>query len=174
MLLLMGFLFVQFFSTWPLYLRVSYGLAENQIGILVAFNAILVSLVEMPLVHRLEKGNVLKNIAWGSLFLFAGFAILPLAESFSFALFTVLIWSIGEMLVFPMMAGFIANRANNANRGKYMGLLSFNFSLAFVIGPIIGSGIYTKFGGTALWTAAGFTGIFVWLILLISGRKFKS
>lgn len=173
MLLLMGFLFVQFFNTWPLYLRSSYSLAENQIGLLIAFNAILVSVVEMPLVHKLEKGNVLRSIAWGALFLFTGFAILPFSTGFAFALFTVFIWSIGEMLVFPMTAGMIANRATDANRGKYMGLLSFNFSLAFVIGPMIGSGIYTKFGGDFLWYASGLAGLIVWISVLIAARKHK-
>lgn len=173
MLLLMGFLFVQFFNTWPLYLRSSYMLAENQIGLLVAFNAILVSVVEMPLVHKLEKGNVLRSIAWGALFLFAGFAILPFSTGFAYALFTVFIWSIGEMLVFPMMAGLIANRATDANRGKYMGMLAFNFSLAFVIGPVIGSGIYTNFGGDMLWFSSGVVGIFVWGSILFAGRGKK-
>ncbi len=173
MLLMMGLLFVQFFNTWPLYLRNSYRLAENQIGILSASNAIFVAIFEMPLVHRLEKGNVLKSIAWGSLLLFTGFAILPFAQSFSYALFTVLIWSIGEMLVFPMMAGVIANRASDANRGKYMGLLSFNFALAFVIGPVIGSSIYSNFGGDMLWFAAGGAGIIVWASILFAARGKK-
>ena len=173
MLLMMGLLFVQFFNTWPLYLRNSYHLAENQIGILSASNAIFVALFEMPLVHRLEKGNVLKSIAWGSLLLFTGFAILPLAESFIYALFTVLVWSVGEMLVFPMMAGVIANRASDANRGKYMGLLSFNFALAFVIGPVIGSSIYTAFGGNVLWFTAGGAGILVWVSILFAAGKKK-
>ncbi len=173
MLLMMGLLFVQFFNTWPLYLRNAYHLAENQIGILSASNAIFVAVFEMPLVHRLEKGNTLKTIAWGSLLLFSGFAILPFAKSFRYALFTVLLWSVGEMLVFPMMAGFIANRANDNNRGKYMGLLSFNFALAFVIGPVIGSGIYTNFGGEMLWFAAGAAGIFVWICLLFAARRGK-
>jgi len=173
MLLMMGLLFVQFFNTWPLYLRGSYHLAENQIGILSASNAIFVAIFEMPLVHRLEKGNTLKTIAWGSLLLFTGFAILPFAQSFIYALFTVLVWSIGEMLVFPMMAGFIANRANDTNRGKYMGLLSFNFALAFVIGPVIGSGIYSNFGGDMLWFAAGGAGVFVWACILLAARGKK-
>ena len=140
---------------------------------LIAFNAILVSVVEMPLVHKLEKGNILRSIAWGALLLFAGFAILPLARGFAFAMFTVFIWSIGEMLVFPLIAGVIANRASDTNRGKYMGMFSFNFSLAFVVGPVIGSGIYTNWGGDTLWLISGIMGIFVWGSILIAARRRK-
>ncbi len=94
-----------------------------------------------------------------------------LFSGIGFAFFTVLVWPIGEMPVFPMMAGFIASRANASSRGKYMGMLSFNISLAFVIGPMIGSAIYTKFGGDVLWIIVGITGVVVWPNLFMLGLK---
>lgn len=161
LLLLMGMLFVQLFSTWPLYLKDVYALIEDRIGLLLALNAVLVALLEMPLIHKIEKFNIIRTMAIGALFLFTGFAILPIGSSFAYAAFTVIIWSIGEMLVFPLVAGFIANRATDQNRGKYMGLFTFSFALSFVVGPIAGSWVYDSFGADTLWYISGVVGFFV-------------
>jgi len=156
-------LFTQIFNTWPLYLREKYRLAEDETGILLALNALIVAMVEMPLVHRLERFQPLKLISLGSLFLFGGFAILPFSSSYAYAIFTVMVWTIGEMLIFPQLGGFIANRAQDHNRGSYMGLYSFSFSLSFIMGPAMGAFVYDAYGGEVLWYALGVTGILVWI-----------
>lgn len=155
LLLIIGLTFMQFFSTWPLYLKSSFGLQEKHIGLLVSLNTLLIVLVEMPLVHKLEKKNIFSVILRGCLFIFAGFAILPLGQGFYYAAFTVVLWTIGEMLVYPLAGGFIANRARDENRGSYMGLLSFTFSLGFVLGPTLGGWVYQYLGPQTLWYGAG-------------------
>ncbi len=154
-----GLLFVQLFNTWPVYLREVYRLTERHIGSLMALNGLLIVLAEMPLVHRLEQHNPVRVMALAVLLMFAGFAVLPLGRNYGFAALTVLIWSIGEMLLFPIISGFVANRAGEKNRGKYMGMFTFAFSLSFIVGPITGTGVYDHFGPTALWLGAGVLGI---------------
>ena len=34
-----------------------------------------------------------------------------------------------------------------------MGLSSFSFSLAFIVAPIVGTAVYGRFGGDAVWFA---------------------
>ncbi len=161
LMLLMGINFLQIFNTWPLYLEEYYHLPEDKIGLLLAVNAIMIVLLEMPLVHRIESFQPLKIMAAGAFLLFSGFALLPLNSAFSWAVLTVIIWSAGEILVFPLLAGFIANRADDSNRGKYMGMFSFSFGFAFTIGPAITTSIYESFGPDTLWLIGGLTGIFV-------------
>jgi len=161
LLLVLGLLFTQTFSTWPLYLKNVYLLGENRIGLLMAFNALLVTLIEMPLVYRMERKNTILIMSAGSLFLFAGFGILPLGETFAFSLFTVFIWTIGEILIFPLFSGWVADRAGTQNRGQYMGLFMFTFALSFVLGPSLGTQIYERFGPDILWIGFGLVGILV-------------
>ena len=161
LLLYLGLVFFQIFNTWPIYLRDIYLLPEDRIGVLMAFNALLIVLVEMPLVHRMERLEPIRIIALGSFLLVGGFALMPLGNTFVFALFTVLIWTVGEMLVFPLVIGFIANRAEDRNRGRYMGMYTFNFSIAFVFGPLLGTMIYDTFGPDILWYGIGGIGILV-------------
>ena len=140
-----------------------YGLFEDRIGLLLALNAIMVALIEMPLIHNLEKYNVIKIMGMGGFLLLLGFALLPFGNSLLYAAFTVVVWSIGEMLVFPFMAGFVSNRANDNNRGKYMGMFTFNFALALVIGPALGTWIYDVHGPVVLWYGFGLAAALIWL-----------
>jgi len=165
-----GLMFVQLFNTWPVYLKDFYALLENKIGTLLAFNAFLVVLFEMPLIHRIGSRNQLKVISVGTLLLFSGFAILPFGSGILFGAFTVLIWTIGEMLIFPLAISFVSERASDKNRGKYMGMYVTSFALAFVIGPALGTGIYDTWGADSLWFSAGLIGIFVSAGFLLVGK----
>jgi len=111
-------------------------------------------LLLMPLIHLLEKRNIFHVMMAGTLLIFLGFALLPLGSGFYYAAFTVVIWTIGEMLVFPLAGGYIANRANDSNRGKYMGLFTFTFALSISFGPAAGGIVYQYFGPDFVWLLA--------------------
>ncbi|HEM49391.1 MAG TPA: MFS transporter, partial [Caldithrix sp.] len=134
---------------------------------------IMIVSMELPLIHTLERKSTLKIMAVGTVLFAAGFGILPLSTTYWFAVITVIIWTLGEMLIFPLVAGLIANRASDDNRGQYMGLFSFTFSLAFVFGPVLGSWIYDNIGPHQLWIGSGVLGILITIGLLIL-EKFQS
>ena len=160
-MLYLGLVFSQIFNTWPVYLRGIYHLPENQIGLLMGFNALIIVITEMPLIHRMERYEPVRIIAVGAFLLIGGFALMPLGSSIGYAVFTVFIWTVGEMLVFPLTIGFIANRADDSNRGRYMGMFTLNFALAFVLGPFLGTWTYDTFGPDQLWYGIGAIGILV-------------
>lgn len=161
LLFFMGFVFAQVFSTWPLYLKQQNLFSENIVGLLLALNAIFVAIVEMPLIHRYEKKNPIKIITIGTVFFFVGFAILPFSGALWFAAFSVITWSLGEILIFPLATGFVANRSGPGNTGKYMGLFNFNFAFSMVVGPVAGSWIYENAGPEFLWYFIGLLGLLV-------------
>lgn len=171
-LFLTGIIFVQVMNTWPIYLKSFYHLVEDQIGLLFAVNGIMIVLMELPLIHSLEKRSTLKIMAIGTVLFAGGFGILPLSTTYLFAIITVIMWTMGEMLIFPLVAGLIANRASDENRGQYMGLFSFTFSLAFVIGPLLGSWVYDNIGPHILWIGSGVLGILI-AIGLYTLEKFQ-
>ncbi|MCB0277442.1 MAG: MFS transporter [Calditrichaeota bacterium] len=151
-----GLMFNQLFNTWPLYLKDIFRLEEDYIGLLLTVNGLIIVLTEMPLVHAMRTRSPFMIIFWGEILLFAGFAILPLNTVTWYAFFSVAIWTVGEMLVFPMLPTVISGRASAGNRGTYMGLFSFSFALAFAIGPILGPWIYARNPHEVwFWAAAG-------------------
>lgn len=157
-----GLIFIQMFSTFPLYLRESYGFPENRIGSLIAVNTVIIIVFEMILLNALKKRAPIQLVAIGSLFLGGGFALMPLGRGFAYAAFTVAVWTIGEMLVFPSLTTLIANHSDDASRGNYMGLFSLAFALAFPVGPAIGTFVYDNFGPDIPWLLCGLSGIILW------------
>ena len=51
----MGFIFLQLFSTMPLFYKEIHSLSEVQIGVLLSVNGFLIFLLEMPLIHYIGK-----------------------------------------------------------------------------------------------------------------------
>ena len=156
----MGLVFSQMFSTWPLFLGEIYLFKEEQIGLFMALNTLLIVLFEMPLIRTLESKNQVFIMAIGALFLFVGFSILPISSMMGFVIFTVVLWTVGEMLVFPIAGGLIANRSSDEEMSKYMGLFTFTFSLAIVFGPFLGTRIYVHLGPNFVWYFTGIIGLF--------------
>jgi MFS family permease len=170
LLMVIGIVFFQIFGTWPLYMRRVCGFGESRIGLLLTINALLIVLFEMQLIHRIEKKKPLAYIGLGVIFMAAGFTLLPLSKAYGFVALTVVLWSIGEMLIFPLSATFIAGRSSAENSGVTMGLFSLTFSLSIMISPIAGTWVYNRFGPRALWFASGFIGFLVWAGLKGFGR----
>jgi MFS family permease len=143
--------FVQVLTTYPLYIRNVYGLAENRIGQLFAVNTILIVVLEMILMEKIRRYPLTSMINVSFILMGAGLGIMPLGRGFSFAAFTVVVWTFGEMLSMPLVAALIAGRARDDTRGRYMGIFSLSFSLAFIIAPAAGTAVYGRFGGDAVW-----------------------
>ena len=143
--------FIQVLTTYPLYMGNVYGLAENRIGQLFAVNTILIVVLEMILMEKIRKYPLPRMINLSFILLGVGLGLMPLGRGFAFAAFTVAIWTFGEMLSMPLVTALIAGRATDATRGRYMGIFSLGFSLAFIIAPAAGMAVYDRFGGDPVW-----------------------
>jgi len=166
-----GCVFFQLFATFPLYMREVYGLAENRIGQLVMINTLLIVSLEMLLIHWIGKRSLTRFIAVSFLLTGLGFALMPFGRGFIYAALTVAVWTFGEMLSMPLLGSLIATRADPGSLGRYMGLFSFAFSLSMILGPVIGTSVYGKFGPTTLWLGCGVTGCFLYVVFSLLSKS---
>lgn len=143
--------FFQIFSTLPVYLAKERGFDEPRIGLVFAVNAALVVALEMVVVRALERRDPAPIVATGCVLLCAGFALTGVAPSFPAVLATVVVWTVGEMLLLPFSNGLVAQRAPAGRGGEYMGWFTATYSLAFIVAPPLGFAAYGRFGGRALW-----------------------
>ena len=150
-----GIVFMQIWSTLPLYWRLHYGLGEDSIGLLLAFNPALIVLFEMVLLHAIEHLNPLRVVAAGTVLLGLGFAATPFGRGTAYAVATVAVWTLGEMLSLPLTNAVAGHRAPAGLSGAYMGAYTLAFSAALVLGPTTGTAVFQAFGGDVLWLAAG-------------------
>jgi MFS family permease len=66
----------------------------------------------------------------------------------------VIVWTFGEMFLFPSLAAYVTDVAPKSRRGEYMGLTQMAMSLAFAVGPWAGTAVLERFGGKTLWLAS--------------------
>ena len=90
--------FIQVLTTFPLYMRNVYGLAENRIGQLYAVNTVMIVFLEMILMEKIRKFSLTLMINISFVLLGAGMVMMPLGRGFAFAALTVAVWTFGEML----------------------------------------------------------------------------
>jgi len=151
---LIGFTFMQYFSTLPLYYNETLGLQEDQIGLLLAMNGFVIFLLEMPIVHSLEKSKLegLKIVIAGIILLAISFLVLNISNWIGFAVIGMLFMTFGEMLGFPFSNAFALDRSEKGNKGEYMAMYSMSFSFAHILGPNVGMHLTEKYGFSFTWS----------------------
>ena len=154
---LTGICFFQVVATKPLFLHEFYGLSEASIGTMFSINGALIVPLEMVLFHTFEAKNPLRVYAFGSILIGIALAILPFGTDvgFGFFVFSVLLWTFGEMLTMPFANSIMLTIAPEGKIGLYMGWYSATFSAAFLVAPIVGLQLYAYAGWTSLWISVG-------------------
>jgi MFS family permease len=145
--------FMQFGSTYPLFLRDHFAMSKPQIGLMYAVNTSIIVVFEMLLIDAVKHWPLMRTIAWGSFLSCMGFGILPFGASGFYAVFAMGVVTIGEMLSFPLSSAFVANRSGPGRESLYLGWFMVVHALAWVLGPGIGAAIY-QHNRDALWLAS--------------------
>ena len=160
--------FFQLESAFPLYLVRDVGLSASAFGLLFTVNTVLIILLEIPLNTAMARWPHHLAMPLGALLCCWGFAAVALAGSFGTVALTVVIWTFGEMILFPGSATCVADMAPEDRRGEYMGIYTMSFSLAFMAGPWLGALILERLGPIALWGGAALLGFLsaamMWLV----------
>ncbi len=163
---LMGFTFMQLFSTMPLYYVDVYGLTEVQIGLLMSMNGIIIFLTEMPLIHKLEESSInrIKIIVFALILFAASFFVLNISVGISILVISMIIITVAEMLAFPFTNAFAMTRAVKGKEGLYMALYTMAFSLAHIFSAKTGMEVIDRFGFDANWYLMGFLSLIAVLL----------
>ena len=150
---LFAFCFFQMFTILPVYYRTILQISEQQIGILMAVNGLIIAFTEMVLVYKLEKSaTAFKNITYGVWLIGISFGIFNLLNGqFWLAFFGMVIISIGEMLSMPFMNSYWISRSNDFNRGDYAALYTMAWGTAQIASPSFGGYIADNYGFQLLW-----------------------
>ena len=164
-ILLVVLVFDQHRSTLPLYVTGSLGFSETFYGFLFIINTGIILLVEVPLNLKTAHWPSGRTLALGALFVAVGFGATGLASSEAGVIGSVVLWTCGEMLLFPGLAAYVADVAPEDRRGAYMGAFSLAGWMAIIPAPLVGTWLLERFGGGALWTAALGVGLMAALVL---------
>jgi MFS family permease len=148
-----------------LFLVRDLGWTEASYGLLATLNTLLVVAFEVPLNSAMARWPAGKTLALGSVLTGAGFGLLAFAHAPGMVVFSVVVWTFGEIVLFPGLNAAVADLAPEARRGEYMGLYMMAFNLAFAVGPWAGTAILERWGGSTLWAGAFLAGLLSAMLL---------
>jgi len=180
-MILFGFIFIQYFSTMPLYYAQSFKMSEFEIGLLLGMNGFLIFLLEMPLIKYLEsrKFNPIGLMIWGTALVGISFLLVNLNGLIGILIVGMIFLTIGEMIAFPFSNTFALKRAERGKQGSYMALYSIAFSTSHIFGHNSGMQLIENFGYEFTWYTMVFLAILacallVWLKITIRKEAISS
>jgi MFS family permease len=144
----------QHLGVLPLYLVKDLHFQTSTFGMLTAVNTVLIIFVEVPLNTAMSSWSEKKSLALGALLIGIGFGATAFVSGVIPLIITIIIWTFGEMILFPASSSFAAEISPPNRRGEYMGYFQMSFSLAFTLGPWLGTLVYDNLGGKEVWFAA--------------------
>jgi len=149
--------FFELFTILPLFYKKILLLSEFDIGLLMALNGLIITMIEMILVFHLEgRRDNLYYISQGVLLVSISYILLNILPiSGIVAIIAMLIVTFGEILSMPFMNAFWVSRSASGTRGQYAGLYTIAWSTAQIIGPTGGAQIVQHSGFQTLWWFTG-------------------
>jgi predicted MFS family arabinose efflux permease len=163
--------FEQHRSTLPLYVTDGLGLSATFYGSLFLVNVGLILLLEVPLNLATAHWPHGRTLALGAGLVAVGFGATGLAGGAAGVIASVVVWTFGEMLLFPGMAAYVADVAPEGRRGAYMGAFSLAIWVAIIPASYLGTLVLERAGGGALWAVALVVGCAAALAFAVLGRR---
>lgn len=175
-MVIFGVVFLQFISTIPYFYKKGVGLSEFEIGLLMAMNGLIIFAFEMPLIKWLETRSFTKTglMLFGMLLTGLSFLCLIINPWIGFIIISMVLLTVGEMIVFPFSNSFSLVRAKRGLKGEYMALYSIAFSVSHVFAHNLGFHMIDAFGFDNTWILmAGLALLGIFLLMLLK-RFMKS
>jgi len=163
--------FFQHLGGVPLYIVDELGYSTAAFGLLSAINTVLIIIAEVPLNNMMSNMSYSRSMFIGALLAAIGFGAMAVARDITPLIITIIIWTFGEMIFFPVTATYASEIAPAKKRGEYMGYFQMTFSFAFSAGPWLGTVVYENYGPVILWSGALVMGLITAVLILFVKEK---
>lgn len=173
---LFGIVFLQYFSTMPLYYKDVHQLTELQIGLLMGLNGFLIFVFEMPLIKWLENTRYTKSglMFFGAVLTGLSIIVLNMTSWVGILILGMVFMTVGEMIAFPFSNAFAMQRAKRGNQGEYMALYTIAFSVSHIFGHNAGLQMVDKIGFENTWYVITMLAVLCMLLLFILKQYMKA
>lgn len=162
---LVSAVFMQNEGALPLYVVRDLHHRASFVGMMFMINTLLIVLTEVPLNLAMHAWPHRRALVLGALLTAVGFGAMGTVRGTLAIAFTVVFWTFGEMIVFPVGTAYVADLAPPGRSGEYMGAYATMFSLAMVVGPWAGTAALDRFGSLATWTGVFACGLLAAVVI---------
>ncbi len=150
------------------YAKHQYGVNESQYGWIPTTNAVMVVLFQIGVTVVTRRYKALRVLAVGALFYVIATASIGFGTGFLAFELSMVIMTIGELILMPTASTYAANHAPADMRGRYMSFFSLSWGVASGLAPIFGGTLGEVVSPQATWfggAAVGMVSVIGFLIL---------
>lgn len=154
MFMLVMFGNTQIFVLFPVYAKENFGLVESQYSLLLTINATMVVLFQYAMTKFTDRYRPLNVMAVAALLYAIGLGSVAIGYDLPTFAISMVIVTIGELMLMPTALTFIANIAPTEMRARYMGIFGLGWPLAAGVGPVIGGFLNDNYSPVSMWVGA--------------------
>jgi MFS family permease len=160
-----------FGSIYAVYITDFLGVSSSTWAYLLTLNALIVVVVQIPLVSALRGRNRMLLLAVSSALLAVGIGGSAFAGPIWSLVVFIVFLSLGETLLSPVASAEVADLAPEAVRGRYMGVWTVVWNGGAALGPAFGGWAMDTAGGREAFVALLVVGLAgaVWFLALAPG-----
>lgn len=156
----------------PVYAKENFGVLESQYGFIMSTNAAMVVLFQVGVTRISRRFPPLPVLTLGAVLYAVGTGSIALGQGFWAFWLSMVVMTLGELLLVPTGTALAANMAPADMRGRYMGVYSLGWGVASGIGPVIGGLLNDTIAPAATWLAGlGFGLLSAAGFMLLSRRQ---
>ncbi len=157
-------------TLYAVYTKTYFGLPENLYSWLPITNALMCVFVQYFITLFTRRHEPVRMIALGMFVYAVGVGSVALMSNFWGFWASMVIMTLGELVLIPTGTTYAANRAPADLRGRYMTIYWFTWGLARAVAPIIGGFLNDAISPKAIWIGGLLIGMVSTLILLTMSR----
>jgi MFS family permease len=167
---LLGTVMIQSLATLAHVMRTD-GLGAATFGRVIALNGMLIALGQPWLVPQFERLGRYRVLPIAAAIFGCGFALHGLAGSTGGHVFAVVVWTLGEIALFPLCNAAVADLAPEHLRGRYQGTYWMAFATANVVGPPAGLSLLALLGPLGWGASLAAAGALGGIALAVAGQR---
>jgi MFS family permease len=132
----------QFSTTYTVYANERVHIDTLTIGLVFGLNGIMVVLLQMPLARALEKRDKYLAMTLGTTLYAVGyFFVAGVTDGITLAM-TMVVITVGEMIVVPVSTDLTVSMSSESERGKYLGIFGLIGSFGWFGSTLVGGILY--------------------------------
>jgi len=149
------------------YAKTNFGVSESQYGFIPMTNALMVVVLQIPVTLLVRRRTSLPIMAVGAFFYALGVGSVAFGQGFWGFWISMVIMTLGELILVPTSSTYAANLAPADMRGRYLSLYGLTWNVAAGIGPLTGGFLNDTLGPQAIWFGGGLTGVLSGLLFIV-------
>jgi MFS family permease len=155
----------------PVYANEIYNVPEGIYGFIPTTNAIMVVFFQVFVTRITKRYRPLPVMALGTLFFTLGVASVAFGKSFLGFWISIVIMTVGELILMPTASTYVAGVAPADMRGRYMSIAGLTWSVAAGLAPLMGGYLNDNISPTAIWYGGAILGSIGILDFMYLSRK---